>query len=262
MYNICATDMIYEQCAVDKEEVNMVMPYAVLHFVLSGEGVLNGKTVTRDTVFISFENQKMHYYPSRTDPWSYVYVRLKGPELKKAFDDYGFGQGVSVLPFHNVEPLLQLLALSRSLLARNSEEGGRIVAGALLLLFERKPSFTEDKSVPRRHVERIQRYIDENYYKRITVEMLSDIFYLNKNYIRTIFVRHLGLSPKQYLQKLRMERAAFLLTNTNEEIYLIAQSVGYVDALLFSKMFKRYYGVAPLQYRGDHRVSGAQRLSD
>ena len=60
--------------------------------------------------------------------------------------------------------------------------------------------------------------------------------------------------PKQFLQKTRMERAVFLLTETDGDISLIAKSVGYDDALLFSKMFKQYYGDSPKQYRLKNKV--------
>ena len=83
MYNIYTTDMAFEQCAPDKNKIDCIIPYAVLHFVLSGEGYINGQKVTTGTVFISFENNRMNYYPSKNDPWSYIYVRLMGDEIKK-----------------------------------------------------------------------------------------------------------------------------------------------------------------------------------
>ena len=105
------------------------------------------------------------------------------------------------------------------------------------------------QSKPMHHVAAIMNFIDENYDKRITIEEIANKFYLNKNYMRTLFVKQLGLSPKQYLQRVRMKRAAFLLIETESDVALIAKSVGYDDALLFSKMFKQYWGVSPVQYR-------------
>ena len=81
------------------------------------------------------------------------------------------------------------------------------------------------------------------------MDEIANRFYLNKNYIRTLFVKYLSISPKQYLQQVRMQRAKFLLTNTEESITLIAHSVGYDDALLFSKMFTKYYSISPQAYR-------------
>ena len=82
MYDIYATELAFEQCASDKPEINVMIPYAVCHFVLSGEGFINGKKVGANTVFISFEDTHMHYYPCREHPWSYIYLRLRGTEVK------------------------------------------------------------------------------------------------------------------------------------------------------------------------------------
>lgn len=62
------------------------------------------------------------------------------------------------------------------------------------------------------------------------------------------------MSPKQYLQQLRMEKAAELLTNTTYKVSLISSSVGYDDQLAFSKNFKHFYGISPLKYREEQKV--------
>ena len=254
MYNIYTTDMAFEQCAPDKTKIDCIIPYAVLHFVLSGEGYINGQKVTTGTVFISFENNRMNYYPSKNDPWSYIYVRLMGDEIKKAFQEHNFNLGLSVVPFSDTESLFQILSLYQKLSYDGDPTANKIIANAIFLLFKKKDTISLSKGTPAHHVERISGFIKENYYKRITIEEIGKKFYLNKNYIRTIFVQQMGISPKQYLQKIRMERATFLLINTDEEISLIAKSVGYDDALLFSKMFKQHYGISPQKYRQKNKI--------
>ena len=249
MYNIYTTDMVFEQCAPDKPQIDSIIPYAVLHFVLSGEGYINGQKVTTGTVFISFENNRMNYYPSKSDPWSYIYVRLMGDEIKKAFQEHNFKLGLTVAPFSDTETLFQILSLYQKLSKNDDPSVNKIIANAIFLLFPKTDPVDLIKSKPEYHVERIAEFMKENYYKKITVAEIAKKFYLNKNYIRAIFVQHIGISPKQYLQKLRMDRATFLLIETNEDISLIAKSVGYDDALLFSKMFKQYYSISPQRYR-------------
>ena len=249
MYDIQATEMAFEQCSPNKREINMLFPYAVIHFVLSGEGYLNGRKITANTAFIAYENSKMNYSPSKNDPWSYIYINLRGSELEQAFLDHGFSLGITVTTFSNTEALFQILSLYHNLSAIENPDAITIIANAALLLFKQKKDEQYKRSKPLQHVLEITQYIEKNYYKEITVEEIAAKFYLNKNYIRTIFVNHIGISPKQYLQKIRMERAASLLISTNENITLIANSVGYTDALLFSKMFKKYYDLSPTQYR-------------
>ena len=258
MYDIYAYDMTYEQCTADKEKINTVVPYAVFHFVLSGEGYINNKQVGADTVFIAYENSKMNYYPSTSDPWSYIYVRLRGDGVQKAFSDLGFDRGITVLPFHKREELFHILSLGKSL---SDNEARKAIANLVFLLFDKPKQSKNEKSKPLQHAEEIKQYIDNNYHKKLSVAGISDSFYLNKNYVRTLFCDCLGMSPKQYIQNVRMERARFLLSDTSESISLISRAVGYDDPLLFSKMFKQYNGVSPLQYRADSKKAGSEAVN-
>lgn len=249
--------MSFEQCAPDKQKIDVIIPHAVLHFVLSGEGYINGKKITKNTVFISFEESRMNYYPSPANPWSYIYVRLDGADVKKAFLDHGFNLGLTIVPFDKIQALFQIMSLNQHFMDVENPDASKLIANFVFLLFEKCNSPLLHKSKQQQHVDNIKRFIDENYYKKISMEEVSEKFYLNRNYIRTLFVKYLEVSPKQYLQSVRMERAKFMLTNTEESITLIANSVGYEDTLLFSKMFKKYTAVSPQKYRAD-RVNQAE----
>ena len=251
MYNICATDMAFEQCAKDKREINMVMPYAVFHFVLSGEGYINGQKITKNTVFISSKENHMHYYPSRIDPWSYIYIRLNGVDTEKAFENLGFNKGITIRSFDDSETLYDLLTLFNKLWARENQKAQTVIANAFLMLFENpKPQRSKSKSIER--MEQIKRYIEENYYKKLSMEEIAARFYINKNYMCTLFIKNIGISPKQYLQNIRLKRAEHLLLTSNESVKVIASSVGYDDPLLFSKIFKERYKKSPVQFRKDN----------
>lgn len=43
MYDIYATDMEFEQCSPYKEQIKLIVPYAVIHYIFSGCGYINGK---------------------------------------------------------------------------------------------------------------------------------------------------------------------------------------------------------------------------
>ena len=71
--------------------------------------------------------------------------------------------------------------------------------------------------------------------------------------MRNLFVKYLGVSPKKYIQKKRMDRAKTLLLETDISISTVALSVGYDDALLFSKMFLKEFSRSPQKYRQHNR---------
>ena len=251
MYDIYVTDMEFERCEKDKEQISLIVPYTVIHFVLSGEGTINGQKVSENTVFISYKDTHMDYYPSRTNPWSYVYVRLLGRDIKKAFLDYDLKQGITILPFHKKKELFHILSLYNSLCDYDNQQAARTIANAVLLLFEKESTKSDTVSIQNQNAEKVKRFIDENYHKKITVSLIADEFFLSKDYIRNLFIKFYGVSPKSYIQNVRMERAKKLLSKTQTSIALIANSVGYDDPLLFSKMFKKYYSVSPTKFRGE-----------
>ena len=249
MYDIYTMNLEYEACPSDKGKIDLVFPYTVLHFVLTGAGYVNGKRVCAPAVFVCLEENRMCYYPDESDPWSYVYFRVRGRGVREAFLDCGFPLEPAVLPFDRTDALYDLLALYHHLDGCPTPDTSTVIANAIFLLFQKKERALPEGGRTRRRAEEIRRYIDENYYRAITIDAIATHLYLNKNYLRTVFVRHYGLSPKQYLQRTRMQRAAFLLQSTEESVTLIATSVGYEDTLLFSRMFKKYFGASPRDYR-------------
>lgn len=77
---------------------------------------------------------------------------------------------------------------------------------------------------------------------------------LNYDYIRKLFKKEVGLTPHEYLVSSRMKLAGELIlsgiTNqySNYTVAQIAETCGYSEPLYFSRVFKKYYGVAPSEY--------------
>jgi AraC-like DNA-binding protein len=67
-----------------------------------------------------------------------------------------------------------------------------------------------------------------------------------------LFMRHLGMSIGVWMTQHRMSEAALLLRTSGLRVGEVAQRVGYPDALYFSRVFRRTYGVPPRQYAGGH----------
>ncbi len=78
---------------------------------------------------------------------------------------------------------------------------------------------------------------------------------LNYDYIRKMFQKETGLTPRAYLLWQRMQLAQNLLDSgisnkfSNYTISQIAEACGYSDPLYFSRVFKKYFGVSPSEYK-------------
>lgn len=92
-------------------------------------------------------------------------------------------------------------------------------------------------------------YIHANYKTNIYLSDLAGQFFYNQSYISSLFKKHLDKTFTEYLKELRMRKACHLLVNTDSSITDISNEVGYSDYCYFSKIFKKTYGMTPLQYR-------------
>lgn len=92
-------------------------------------------------------------------------------------------------------------------------------------------------------------YIQDNYSKKISLASVADHVGLSSGYLCRIFKDETGVSINSYINNLRMTRAGELLADKNSYIKEVAISVGFEDQLYFSRLFKRYYGVTPSEYR-------------
>ena len=249
MYDIFASDMEFEQCSADKKQIRVVVPYAVIHYILSGSGTINGQKIAKGAAIVSSMNSYMDYYPDKEDPWSYIYIRLYGEGIKKAFDEAGFGDGTHIVTFTKHAELKSLLMLHKAIDASEDRDRGKVIANALFMLHKEISNESDTVGMQERNVRMIKNYIDDNYFNKITVSDISKRFHLSEKYIRNLFVKYLGVSTKKYIQNKRMERARTLLLETDISVSTVALSAGYDDALLFSKMFSKHFSLSPQKYR-------------
>ncbi len=96
-------------------------------------------------------------------------------------------------------------------------------------------------------------YISQHYPENLKIKELANFVGINRSYLASSFKKATGYSPKEYLLRLRMEKAKSLLETTQMPISSISGSVGYEDPLAFSRIFKRYSGLSPTDYREKYK---------
>ena len=92
-------------------------------------------------------------------------------------------------------------------------------------------------------------YIDNNLYKKITIEELSRTFYFNKDYIMRVFKGEIKSTIIEYINKKRIFLSLNELKNTNNSILKIAINNGFISQEYYSETFTKIIGVNPLTYR-------------
>jgi AraC-like DNA-binding protein/ligand-binding sensor protein len=94
-----------------------------------------------------------------------------------------------------------------------------------------------------------ERFIWENYSRKISLKEIADVSGLSAPYFSTIFKEEMGENLSTYLNRLRVEKASSMLRETESPINEISAACGFEDQSWFSKIFKHYTGYSPCQYR-------------
>lgn len=114
---------------------------------------------------------------------------------------------------------------------------------------KKKPGESE---FPENRFEEILHYIREHKEEKLSLQSISEFFFVNRNYICALFQKNLGTTFTQYLTSLRMDSAKNLLLHTDIPLSLIAEKSGFKDEFYFNKVFKKSEGISPGLYRRLH----------
>ena len=109
------------------------------------------------------------------------------------------------------------------------------------------------------NMERVIRYVNNNYCQEISLQDIAGKFYIDPDYLSLCFKKKTGINFKEYLCNLRIRKAEELLMRPEFKITEIAELVGYNDSGYFIKVFKNRLGCTPRQYR-EQRKSNIKKL--
>ncbi len=93
-------------------------------------------------------------------------------------------------------------------------------------------------------------YIQGHYAHTLSRGEISAAVGVSEDYLSRVFSREMGLSPWEYLNRLRVLQAKRLLANSPESVTWIAAQVGFDDPAYFSRVFQKLEGCSPREYRG------------
>jgi len=94
-----------------------------------------------------------------------------------------------------------------------------------------------------------EHFILENFARKISLDEIAKASGFSAPYFSTIFKEEMGENLSSYLNRLRVEKAGYMLTETNFSLSKIARACGFEDQSWFSKIFKLYTGMSPGKYR-------------
>ena len=122
---------------------------------------------------------------------------------------------------------------------------------ALVVAVNKLPEIAESQSCKDERLLEITNYIYTNY-KDVTLDDLSEKFFLSKPYLSKYIKEKSGLTFGDILKQVRMKKARAMLKSSSATVESIAESVGYQNVEHFNRIFKKMYNITPVQYRNRH----------
>jgi two-component system response regulator YesN len=98
-------------------------------------------------------------------------------------------------------------------------------------------------------------YVETNFSKDFTLESVADKLNITGGYLSTYFKEKTGVNFNDYVNQMRIQIAQNQLVQTNLKIQEIASNVGYQNLNSFNRMFRKFSGVTPSDYRKDNQSS-------
>ena len=225
----------------------------LIHYVLKGSGYYNGKKITEGQGFFTPCGFAHEYRSSKTDPWVYFWVTMGGKDADRICLENLHADENGIFEYD----FCDMLTLFSKKFFQASENQSAIMGKAkakgifylLMSYHEKNPDIAGN-----RYVTEAKKYVDANYHRAISVSEIADALFISDRYLYNLFVEHEGISPKKYINGLRISKAALMLTKSDDTISEIARSVGFCDVLAFSRFFSKNTGLSPTAYRQKHRI--------
>ena len=98
-------------------------------------------------------------------------------------------------------------------------------------------------------VRQASRYVVNHVDEKIGLTIISTYLNISKNYFCSLFKQETGENFLNYVTKIKMQRAKYLLKEKNMRIYEVCNYLGYTDTTYFTKLFKKYIGMTPNDYK-------------
>ena len=234
----------------------------IIHFILSGEGFYsaNGSTwhLGPGQMFLLYPDEPIVYCSNAINPWSYLWIGFKGIRVDTILKNCGFSKNRLCLPAPAPD---QYIECFHDLFAHRgtgfSEDLCR--ESILLKLFSLLAAHhaglapgTDQEQIgysDNTYVNLAIDYIGKMYMQGIGVSDVADSIGITRSHLNHVFQKELNISIQNFLIDFRMHKAANLLVSTGLSIKEISSQVGYSDQLVFSKAFKKKFGLSPKSYR-------------
>lgn len=196
-------------------------------------GILDGKTKSG----ISFENYRYLYHQ----------IMMVGVAFLSE-------RGKSISELSMAEDAEQVLFEMK--IPENPDASRRLLDSFFHEVMELCADAVSQRSSSSALVEGIQEYVERYYGQEMGLEQIAEQMGVSVKYVSRAFKQRTGKNLTDYINELRVQKAKKLLAETEEKVGDIAAAVGIGNRTTFLRVFKKYEGISPNEYRNLKRAEG------
>lgn len=219
------------------------------HFFIDGKEHI----LTAGHMVIFHPDEPQHYKYYKEDRTSVYWVHFTGSQVEKILEHYNIIRSEKII-YSGTSPdfqwlfgqIIQELQLCR----KQYDEMLTLLLRNIFILIRRSleinKKFTDTME---KEVSYAIYYFRDNFNKEINVDEYAQSLNISVSWFIRCFRQITGMTPLQYVINLRISNAQMLLETSDYTISQIAESVGYENALYFSRLFHKQTGISPKEYR-------------
>jgi AraC-like DNA-binding protein len=228
--------------------------YAVLQYTISGRGGIAVNSQVRDVLpdslmILTVPGDEIYYLPEDSDYWEFVFLVMTGRDAIRSVRAAQNNRG-SLLPAAGIPETMKCFSriiqnLFSGTITTPFDNSAQSYGLCMALMTETVSTDRREKNL----FERLQVIFQNNLCRNIPVEEMAAAVNLSRSHFTRLFTRELGISPRKYLEELRLKTARDLLDEENITVKEAAIRVGIQDVNYFCRIFKNRFGVSPGKYR-------------
>lgn len=241
-----AGDFLWEQTA----------PMFCIHVIQKGRGVFraNGKKFESGAgeAFTFFPGHKIRYHDFPETPWEYIWIRLDGENVEKALAASGITRSRPNIKIANPGKLKSFLHEIGVVYSKGNYLPLYPMAAACTCLdmisgngSGSRKSRPDGKNISDSFISALENQMDP----APSINQIAKSMRIDRTTLFRAFIREHGISPKKYLENLRLDKASGLLSGSSMSVKEVSAACGFAHPSHFGKVFRSKTGSSPAEWK-------------
>lgn len=229
--------------------------YVVWQYTLSGKGIFENKKGKQELLpgslmIVSVPSPHVYYLPENSSHWEFIFLVMIGREALRITQMIETNLG-NCLDMTNHDKTVNTLFLFVQSLQKN-EIGNPFINsnytyGLCMTLLEELGDHPRPKK--NQPFEELRQFLRNNIEKDISVQEMAEFCNISRSHFSRLFSEQMGISPRLYLEDLRLKTAMGILYNERSSVKETAMRCGFNDVNYFCRLFKKRFGISPGKFK-------------